>query len=747
MSPASKPIRPDVREALRRYWGYDSLRPLQAEAIEAGLSGRDSLVVLPTGGGKSLCYQVPPLIAARTDLVVSPLISLMKDQVDALRTSGYPAAAIHGGLAVEDRRQIERELANGRLRLVFAAPERLQSGQLIASLKRAGVRAVAVDEAHCISHWGHDFRQDYRRLAGLREALSGASVHAFTATATARVRADIAAQLRLRDPAVLVGSFDRPNLVYRVVPKQDVQKQVLEVVKRHSGEAVIVYCLSRADTEALAAFLQQHRLRAACYHAGLSADLRHRTQDDFAAEKLDVIVATVAFGMGIDRSDVRCVIHASVPKSVEHYQQETGRAGRDGLPAECVLFYSYGDIARWQGLIEKSAAEAGADPAVAQAGRVLLEQMQRYCSRLECRHRQLVAYFGQTYDKSSCSACDICLDEVASRSDATVAAQKVLSCVARVQERYGAGHVVDVLVGARTARVLELGHDRLSTYGLFKGADKAEVRGIIHQLLDQGLLERVGDEYPVLALNAASWEVLRGQRAVRLRQAAASVKPSRAEADSWAGVDRGLFEELRQLRQRIAQRSGVAAYVILHDRALRDLARQRPTTPDGLRAVRGIGQRKHELLGAALLAVIRRYCREHGVGSDVAEATDGLDVQPVRSKPGVEKARANVAAFALFRQGMSVEHVAVRIGRATSTTYDYLEAFIARERPASIAAWVPAEAQARVTEALLQCPSDRLRPIFEHLGRDVPYWQIRIVVQHRARALAGTPAEEESERP
>ena len=344
MSPPTSWSKTDILATVHRYWGFSEFRPLQEQAIRAGLERRDSLVVMPTGGGKSLCYQVPAELARRTDIVVSPLISLMKDQVDGLRESGYPAAALYSGMPLDTLRETEAQVGAGRYRLVFVAPERLLTPRFLQLIERLQVRAFAIDEAHCISHWGHDFRPEYRQLADLKIRFPQASVHAYTATATARVRADIAEQLRLHNPAVLVGTFDRPNLTYRVVPRIDAQMQALQVLRRHPGAAAIVYCISRKDTEAMAEWLQANRLRAAFYHAGMEAEERRRTQDAFASEEIDVVAATVAFGMGIDRSDVRCVIHAAMPKSIEHYQQETGRAGRDGLEAECALLYSAADV-------------------------------------------------------------------------------------------------------------------------------------------------------------------------------------------------------------------------------------------------------------------------------------------------------------------------------------------------------------------------------------------------------------------
>jgi len=606
-----------ILATVRRYWGYSELRPLQAEAIKAGLEQRDSLVVMPTGGGKSLCYQVPAAVAQRTDIVVSPLISLMKDQVDGLRECGYPAAALYSGMPPHALHETEEQFAAGRYRLLFVAPERLLMPRFLQLVERVNVRAFAIDEAHCISHWGHDFRPEYRRLAEIKSRFPRASVHAYTATATERVRADIAAQLKLKNPALLVGTFDRPNLVYRIVPRVDARAQVLEMLQRHRGQAAIVYCISRKDTEAMAAFLQANRLRAAFYHAGMEPDERRRTQDEFAAESLDVVAATVAFGMGIDRSDVRCVIHAAMPKSIEHYQQETGRAGRDGLEAECVLLYSAADALRWESLIEKSAGDAEAAPEIIAASRELLDHMRRLCSGAHCRHRKLSAYFGQEYARLNCEACDVCLNELEGLADATVTAQKILSCVKRAGERFGAEHIVDVLLGAPTERIRRWRHEELSTYGLMKGSARPTLTNMIYQLIDEGLLERTSDERPVLRLTAASREVLRGNRTVRLLEPKTKVKKTRFDEKSWESVDSGLFETLRNLRRRLAEQRRVPAYVLFSDATLRDMARVRPGSPSALLGIRGVGERKLADLGEPFLEAIALYCREKRLPMDV----------------------------------------------------------------------------------------------------------------------------------
>jgi len=617
MNPPTDRSTADILATVRRYWGFSELRPLQEQAIRAGLDLRDSLVVMPTGGGKSLCYQVPAELAQRTDIVVSPLISLMKDQVDGLRECGYPAAALYSGMSPESLRQTEEQITAGRCRLVFVAPERLLTPRFLQFVERLNVRAFAVDEAHCISHWGHDFRPEYRQLAEVKSRFPQTSLHAYTATATERVRADIAAQLRLKNPVVLVGTFDRPNLVYRVVPRVDARAQALEVLRRHPGKAAIVYCISRNDTESMAAFLQANQLRAAFYHAGMEADERRRTQDAFAAEEIDVVAATVAFGMGIDRSDVRCVIHAAMPKSIEHYQQETGRAGRDGLEAECVLLYSGADVLRWESLIEKSAVDAKEPAGVIAASRELLDHMRRLCTGVYCRHRKLSEYFGQEYARPNCEACDVCLNEVEGLADATVTAQKILSCIARAGERFGAEHIVDLLLGANTERVRRWRHEELSTYGLMKGTDRKTLTSMLYQLIDDGVLERTADERPVLRLNVASREVLRGKRTVRLLQPKIKVRKTRFDEKSWQSVDSGLFETLRNLRREIANQRNVPAYVLFSDATLRDMARLRPSSPRALLGVRGVGERKLADLGERFIDEIKNYCHANRLPLDV----------------------------------------------------------------------------------------------------------------------------------
>jgi len=597
-------------ELISKHWGYDTFRPLQQEAMTASLEGRDSLVVMPTGGGKSLCYQVPALLKDHPTIVVSPLISLMKDQVDGLVTAGVRAAQINSSQSSLDHRAIEHELLQGKLKLLFVSPERLAMPSFRELLRRAGAKTFAIDEAHCISHWGHDFRPEYRQLKALRDEFPEASIHAYTATATAQVRRDIAEQLALRDPLRLVGDFDRPNLTYRILPRREEWKQIVEVVDRHKNEAGIIYCTRRRDVDDLTVKLRKAGYDVAGYHAGMSQDERRAAQEAFATEKTDLVVATVAFGMGIDRSNVRFILHTAMPKSIEHYQQETGRAGRDGLEAECVLLYSGADVVLWKSMVERPSEDGPPDPEyVATAIRHLVD-IDRYCSGTACRHRALVEYFGQPYTRDSCTACDICLGETEDVPDALTVAQKILSCVYRVGQSWGIGHVISVLRGEKTDKIRERSHDSLSTYALLKGCSRNEVRDWIWQLVGQGYLEQSEGEYPVLRLTANARHVLRGEAEVRLRQPIAPAKKEKSRrgsmmpVESWDGVDRSLFDALRSWRRAEAGERGVPPYVIFNDRTLREIARVRPATLVQLRDVYGIGDAKLEAFGRALLDVI-----------------------------------------------------------------------------------------------------------------------------------------------
>jgi ATP-dependent DNA helicase RecQ len=599
-------------DTLHRVWGFSDFRPLQREAMRAILESRDSVVVLPTGGGKSLCFQAPAIVEPHRGvaLVVSPLISLMKDQVDGLRVDGVAASYLNSTLLPDERDEVVASVREDRCRLLYVSPERIVgegSQPLRRMLAQAGVRFIAIDEAHCISQWGHDFRPEYRQLGRLRDDFPGVSFHAFTATATERVRRDIVSELRLRDPQVLVGSFDRPNLTYRVVRRGNLHKQLLDVLARHENEAGIVYCSSRREVEELADWLQGEGHGALPYHAGLADDVRSRHQEAFLDEHVDIVVATVAFGMGIDRSDVRFVAHAGAPRSPEHYQQESGRAGRDGLPAECILIYGGSDFIRWRQMLESNGEWS-------ENARTLLRDMERYASATRCRHRALVEYFGQPYEPADCGACDWCLKELDAVEGSLVLAQKILSCVARVKQTWGGSHVADVLLGRATEKVVAAGHHRLSTFALLKDESTAAIRGYIEQLVGDGFLLRDGDPYPVLRLTAAGASLLRGEGTCVLYREVkppSSRKRSRsAVRDSFTtAIDSRLFDALRDVRLRLARERRVPPYVIFHDTTLRDMVQRRPKTVADLHQVYGVGAKKAADFGDAFLDAIRTFGR------------------------------------------------------------------------------------------------------------------------------------------
>ncbi len=722
-----------LREALLHYWGYDSFRPLQAEAMRAVIEHRDSVVVLPTGGGKSICFQAPAVTMPGLAVVVSPLISLMKDQVDALIECGIPAACVNSSLPPKELQRVAERVRRGELKLLYVAPERLCTERMLAFLDDANVSFFAIDEAHCISAWGHDFRPEYRMLKLLRSRFPRAGVHAYTATATQQVRDDIVQQLGLQEAEQLVGSFDRPNLVYRVVRKSDVLKQVRQVIDSHPGESGIVYCISRREVDDIAQALSRAGYRARPYHAGLSDADRHKHQDEFLNDDAEIVVATVAFGMGIDKSDVRFVVHTGAPKSLEHYQQETGRAGRDGLDADCWLFWTIANFITWRKMLSDLPAEAF------QQSDDSLRAMERYCNSVVCRHRALVEHFGQEYPGGNCGACDVCLDQLELVADSKVLGQKILSCVVRVKESFGAGYVAQVLTGSKEARILDNGHDQLSTYGLLRESPATHVRDWIEQLASQGYLVRTG-EYNVLAVTPKGWEVLRGDASPQLLKPAAKIakaaRGTRTEAASWEGIDRELFEVLRGVRRKLATDRGVPPFIVFGDTTLRDLARRRPTTLEAFRAAHGVGDKKTADYGEIFLDAIRTYCAEHGQTTDTVAVTESPAasrsrttrvVEPVESQ-AVATTPSKQTAFDLFQQGRTLDEVMSATNRAKATVSEYLVEFIEQMHLSDPTPWVDLGTFERVRTACRHSPDGRLRPIFEALEGTVTYDTIRIAL-------------------
>jgi len=596
-----------IEKALRKYWGYEGFLPLQKEAMGCVCGGRDSVVVLPTGGGKSLCFQAPAVTMPGLAIVISPLISLMKDQVDALVECGVPAARFDSTQSSREQSAILVQIRERTLKLLYLSPERIVSSNFTELLRKTKLSLIAVDEAHCVSTWGHDFRPEYRGLGFLKEAFPGVAIHAYTATATERVRRDIVQQLRLENPEVLVGSFDRPNLIYKAERRTDKLKQVCAVIDRHKGDAGIVYCLRRVDVDELCAKLSDRGYRAAPYHAGMTDEDRKKNQDFFMEEKVDIIVATIAFGMGIDKPNVRYVIHVSMSKSLEHYQQESGRAGRDGLEAECCMFYSGSDYVTWKTILKDM------EPEAKEIALGKLNSMYEYCTGVICRHRTILSYFGQELLKSNCAACDVCLGDLDCMEDSLVISQKILSCIIRLGERFGADYTALVLTGSSDQRILENGHDELSTYRILSDYKKRATRDWIEQLVAQGCIRKT-EEYNLLKATEKGWRVMKGKETPRLLTPVKKrAKTPKAVKDSGEGVHNGLFEALRKLRREIADNKRIPAYIVFSDVTLLDMARRKPSTPNDFLMVSGVGEKKKEQYSAVFLSAIKEYCLANAV--------------------------------------------------------------------------------------------------------------------------------------
>jgi len=707
-----------IEEILKRHWGYEALRPLQHEAIGCVLAERDSLVVLPTGGGKSLCFQAPAVRMKGMAVVVSPLISLMKDQVDGLVECGVAAECLNSSQPSAVQEDVLRRMRDGSVDVLYVSPERLMMAEFLQLLRTLSLAFLAIDEAHCVSMWGHDFRPEYRRLGGLRALFPGVAIHAYTATATEHVRNDIVEQLHLVDPEILVGSFDRPNLVYSVERRVDLDRQVCDVLDRHRNESSIVYCIRRADVDELAASLQRAGYRVAPYHAGLGDQERKRAQEAFIREDVDTIVATVAFGMGIDKSNVRAVIHAGLPKSLEHYQQESGRAGRDGLEAECVLLHAAGDYGVWKYIIEQSESEEARRIGLSKLG-----DMSAYATGVTCRHRAILQYFGQDLNAESCNACDVCLGELELAEDALVLSQKILSCVYRLDQRFGADYTAAVLTGSREQRILGAGHDEISTYGLLSGHTKRLVRDWIEQLVGQGCLEKRG-KYQVLGLTPKGWEAMRGNVTPRLLKPVE--RPTRRPTgDSWAGVDRGLFDALRLVRREIARERNVPAYIVFGDAALRDMARRRPSTVEAFLRVSGVGQAKARQYGERFVGTIAEHCRAHSLDVDVDP-----NLRPV-PKPTRRLGRRTLdlkrnLAGERFDRGESLAAVADDLGMTASAAMKALLDYIAQTERTDPEPWVARDTFERIAAAAETKGVARPMAILRDLEGQVSYDDVRI---------------------
>jgi ATP-dependent DNA helicase RecQ len=697
--------------------------------------------LLPTGGGKSLCFQLPALVRAGLTVVVSPLIALMKDQVDALQAAGVAATFLNSSLAADESRKRLRGLHNGEFRLLYVAPERLMLSGFLGDLQKWNVNLFAIDEAHCISEWGHDFRPEYRQIAQLRERFPQAPFMALTATATERVREDIVTHLKLREPACYVASFNRPNLTYRVIPKNKPYDQLLDFLRDRPGDSGIVYCQSRKTAERVAANLSEDGVPARPYHAGLTPKERNDHQELFLRDNIRVVCATIAFGMGINKPNVRFVVHYDLPKNIEGYYQETGRAGRDGLPGECVLLFSAGDVVKQTQFIDEKP-----DPQEQKIAREQLQQMVHYAECAECRRKELLAYFGEDYGAAdsgsaqaemtgdhaepeigapNCGACDNCLSPRAT-FDGTIAAQKFLSCVYRIRQKSGFGvglnHVVEVLTGADTEKIRKWDHAQLSTYGIGKEHSRPEWAAIGRELVRLGLLRQTNEKFSVLELTGEGGQALKDRRKITLTKPAVAPE-TKAHHVGEITCDEGLFARLRALRKTLADERDVPAYIIFSDVALRQMARSYPGTDREFSRISGVGEKKLREFGAIFLGEIAAYLQTNPRQIFADDAfTVPIVSRSLRSSLG-DSARETLRRF---RVGQSLEQIARERGVTTGTVFGHLAEAVEQGEPVDLQQFFTVAELADVAAAFGRHGFGALGPVFESLGGKMDYGRLRL---------------------
>ena len=709
---------------LKKHFGFETFRPLQQEIITHVLGKKDAFVLMPTGGGKSLCYQLPALKLPGLTLVISPLIALMKDQVDALRANGINAEFINSSLDPFEIRGVESRIQTGEVKILYVAPERLALPSFQQFLKTLNVSLIAIDEAHCISEWGHDFRPDYRNLVSLKTKFPGVPIIALTATATQKVREDIISQLSLTRVETFISSFNRPNLTYIVRPKRNAFNNLAQLVKKYPKRSVIVYCFSRKDTERVAKDLRSQGFKAAAYHAGLNSELRKKTQERFVKDEIQIIVATIAFGMGIDKPDVRLIVHYSLPKSIEGYYQETGRAGRDGLPSECVLFYSFGDTMKHNFFIRNIPDEAERLNAEKK-----LQQVVDYAEANTCRRRYLLNYFAEKYEPKSCDSCDFCLTPK-ENIDATIVTQKILSAVLKTGEFFGVRQIISVLRGSKNKNVLQQGHDQLSVFGIAREESEEELKYFISLLINKGLLIKSEGQYPILSVTN------NGRNFLKTREKIVLPKPQFEEVEEVSSAvgtglgesleyDRELFEELRILRKKLADEQGVPPFVIFGDVSLQQMAYFFPQSSSSFLKISGVGKSKLEQFGEIFLKAISAYAKNKGL----AEKPNALNIRQTAAKNGTKKVKGSSYSQTqkMLEQGMGLEEIAAERGFVQGTILTHIEKLKANGEKVKIEHLkLPEERFSQIKAVFEESNSKYLSAIKRQLGEDYSYEELRI---------------------
>ncbi len=714
-----------MHETLKRVFGFQEFRPNQEDIIKTILDKRDVFAVMPTGGGKSLCYQLPAKITRGTTVVISPLISLMKDQVDATLEYGISAAFLNSALSTQEMSSVYRKLRSNALELLYISPERFAMPDFLETLKTITIPLFAIDEAHCISEWGHDFRPDYLSLSNITRVFPRIPVAAFTATATTRVQEDIISRIGLRSPYIVRASFNRQNLIYQVKRKTRVDSQILEFLREHPDEPGIIYRTTRDSVVDLSDFLSNHGVKALPYHAGLTSEERKRNQEAFNRDEITVIVATIAFGMGIDKSNVRFVIHGDLPKNIESYYQETGRAGRDGEPADCILFFGRGDIPKIRYFIDQMSDDGERSISMEK-----LNQTVRYASHNVCRRRQLLDYFGEDYRIGNCGACDICTG-IVEKIDITTDAQILMSAISRTSQRFGITHIIDIVTGADTKRVRELQHNRIKTYGAGKDKDKSHWRFITDELLAQDVIRQDGDKYPVLKLTKKGYNVLYGKENVRGLKREEPGKRKRLTAGrEFEPFNEVLFEKLRLLRKRLAQVQQVPPYIIFSDTTLREMCRYYPATLSDMKSISGVGDAKLQRYGTDFMEEMKSYLDENpGIKVPDRGPSATPEIQPKKKLKGdtFEK------TFELFIKGLPIAEIAKARNLATSTITGHMERMIREDRDIDIDRLVDPSKRDEIEKVFSNLGMGSLGPLVEHFSGRVSFDEAKLVRAHMQR--------------